>query len=260
MAPEQGGAELPDFQREQLQLTAWLREPDTRPMPAHMPPVRLQIYRELLFNNVAGFIENGFPVLREHLPVDLWNKLVQQFFATHHCQTPYFHGIAEEFLRFFQGLDWPELADYPWVAELVHFEWVELAADIAEAEPVPPGVDPDGDLLQGRPFVSSLVWPLVYHWPVHKFRDNLPASKPADPVCLLVYRDAEHDVGMLEITPLTAVLLEQLQANQDSSGETVLRSIAAQAGFADMEAFLAGGLTSLNELRAIGVILGGLPL
>jgi hypothetical protein len=48
----------------------------------------------------------------------------------------------------------------PWLHELAHYEWVELALQIADDD-LPPH-DPDGDLLAGKPVPSPLAWALAY--------------------------------------------------------------------------------------------------
>ncbi len=250
-------AEQPRFQAQQAALTAWLREPQTVAPPPDIEARRLNIYRELFFNNVAGFVESGFPILKSRLPATLWQRLTQRFFAEHYCQTPYFHEIAQEFLAYFSALEWPELADYPWSRELAHFEWVELAAEIHEASSLVGVVQADGDLLEGVPCLNPLVWPLVYQWPVHEFAASAPPlSKPPQPTCLLVYRDAEEKVGFMQINALTAHLVERLQRQEPCSGRVLLQELARSTGFADTEAFVAAGLSLLEDLRAAGVILG----
>lgn len=250
-------ADRPHFQTVQAGFTAWLREPQTVAPPPAMEMRRLNIYRELFFNNVTGFVESGFPVLKSRLPTALWQRLTERFFAEHHCQTPYFHEIAQEFLTYFSALEWPELADYPWSRELAHYEWVELAAEIHEAEDRPDAVQADGDLLEGVPCLNPLVWPLVYQWPVHALAElPLPLSLPEQPTCLLVYRDADEQVRFMQVNALTAHLVECLQAAEPRSGRALLQALAASMGFADTQAFVAGGLAVLEELRMAGVILG----
>ena len=51
--------------------------------------------------------------------------------------------------------------DPPFLLELAHYEWVELALDIAEQE-LPERVDISAEqLLAGRPLISPLAWPLT---------------------------------------------------------------------------------------------------
>ena len=247
---------LPRLQAEQYAFTRWLRDPEHRPAPEGIEARRLGIYRELFFNNVSGFVENGFPVVRRLLPDPVWQRLTQGFFADHRCHTPYFHEISEEFLKYFNSLDWPELAAFPWLHELVHFEWIELAADVAEAGNAE-RVDPDGDLLAGVPVVSTLAWPLVYHWPVHRFAaEGVPEQMPEKASCIMLYRDADDNVQLLDIAPLTAHLIETLRSYTDVSGQALLTTIGTQVAYNDIPAFISAGAATLAELHHVGVILG----
>ena len=89
-----------DFRARQKALTDWLRDPASVPAPAGMERRRLDVYRELFFNNVAGFVENAYPVLQALTEATEWQRLVAGFFAKHRCHTPYFREIAREFLAF----------------------------------------------------------------------------------------------------------------------------------------------------------------
>lgn len=245
----------PHFQQVQFGLTDWLRKPDQNPAPEGVELRRLQIYRELFFNNVTGFVENAFPILKRLLPAELWARLTAGFFADYRCQTPYFHEISHEFLQYLNSLDWPELEAYPWARELAHYEWVDIAADVAEAEAVPASIVSDGDLLAGIPCLNPFTWVLVYQWPVHRLEEYLPGVQLEAPVCLLVYRDQEERVQQMEINPLTAHLVEALRPG-GATGRERLLALAEQAGYADAESFLVAGEGMLQELRGSGIILG----
>lgn len=250
-------AEPQDFRAHQRQLTDWLRAPATQPAP-DVEPRRLAIYRELFFNNVCSFVEAAYPVLKSLLPAAEWEDLLQRFFAGHRCQSPYFRDISLEFRHWMEAANADWLAAHPWALELMHFEWVELAADCAEAAPEAAAVQPDGDLLAGVPALSPFVWPLVYRWPVHRFAAGEPPAEapPAQPTCLLALRDADDEVRFLPVNPLVARLIELLQQHAPRPGRELLLALAAEAGQADSEAFVAAGAALLEDLRAQGIVLG----
>ena len=169
-----------DFLASQQAFTAWLRHPAQATAPADVPLARLQVYRELLFNNVTGFVEVTFPVARALLPAPLWSRLCESFFADHACHSPLFTHISQQFREFIDGLDWPELNVFPWLRELLHVEWMELAADTAEVDnPAARGLplrhdlpDDDTPLRLAMP-----VWALAYQWPVATWTvDSDPAT------------------------------------------------------------------------------------
>lgn len=245
-----------DFQCLQYAFTAWLREPETRPAPA-VGARRLRVYRELFFNNVSDFVESAYPVLRSLLPGSEWQALLQRFFAEHRAQSPYFRDISLEFRRWLEAARPALLEARPWVAELLHYEWAELAADCAETA-ADAACDPKGDLLDGVPLLRAAVWPLAYRWPVHRLGpDNPPSAEPpAELSCLLLFRDDADRVEQLEVSPLTARLVELLQANEGRSGRELLRRLADEAAAARPEEFVQQGAGLLERLREQGIVLG----
>lgn len=249
-----------DFQSVQKSMTDWLRAPEKMPAPA-VEMRRLEIYRELIHNNIRDFVETAYPVLKSLLPAGEWDALLQGFVAEHRAQSPYFRDISLEFREWMeaQRQDW--LAARPWAQELLHYEWVELAADCAETAADAEDCLPDGDLLNGIPCLRHAVWPLVYRWPVHELAaDNPPAvDAPAQPVCLLVYRDADEDVRVLQVHALSARLVELMQALPQSTGLALLQTLAAEAGLtsaADRDALVQSGAALLQELRQADVLRG----
>ena len=123
-----------------------------------MEPRRLRIYQDLVYNNIEGFISGGFPVLRSLYDDTGWHALVGAFIDQHRCHTPYFLEIGQEFLQFVMRDYRPGESDPPFLAELAHYEWVELALDIAE-EGLPPAVAV-ADVLQAVVRPSPLAWSL----------------------------------------------------------------------------------------------------
>lgn len=217
---------MTDFRVLQQQWTAWIRQPDAQPMPEGEER-RLHIYRELFFNNVSSFVESAFPVLKKHLSESDWQTLLTDFFALHACQSPYFYDISHEFLRFLPTQT-RLLALYPWLIELAHFEWAELAAEMAEAE-WPFAVQ--GDFWQDIPVLSPLLWPLVYQWPVHVFaQQNSPP--PASVCCLLMYRSRDEQVNVMEVNPLTLHLIQSLQRQPQLTGQQIVEGLAEQFNLA----------------------------
>lgn len=248
-----------DFQSLQKEMTAWLREPAVAPAPA-VEMRRLEIYRELIHNNIRDFVETAYPVLQSLLPSTEWDYLLTRFVAEHRAHSPYFRDISLEFRQWMESTRPEWLAAHPWAQELMHFEWVELAADCLEVPADTTAVNPDGDLLAGIPCLREALWPLVYRWPVHELGPDKPppAEVPAQPSCLLVFRDDDDTVDMLVVHPLSARLVELLQAGEARSGRDLLWQLATETAVADAgrESFVDAGAGLLADLRQRGVIRG----
>lgn len=247
------------LQDTQTRLTRWLRDPDTAP-PGGIESRRLAIYRDLVFNNIEAFLAAGFPICKQLFSESEWSALVRQFLLEHRCQSPYFHQICAEFLRFLTGREPP---DKPWLSELAHYEWVELELDIAAGEPFPGGVVRDGDLLTGIPVLASTLRPLSYHWPVHLLGPGNPAvERVPDGVYLLVYRDPDERVAFMELNAATARLLELLLQNQrvdaPVTGAEVIAALGAEMQHPDIEALQGFAAGLLDDMRQRGIVAGAL--
>ena len=70
-------------------------------------------------------------------------------------------------------------------------------------------VEPNGDLLDGRPVQSRLSRLYAYRFPVHRIStDFIPDSPGEQPTYLVIYRKADDRLGFMELNPVTARLLE----------------------------------------------------
>lgn len=243
----------------QLEFAAHIRDPQHAPAPPGIEDRRMAIYRELFFNNLRDLLGRSFPVLRALLGPAGWDAMVRDWLVRHRAQTPLFLELPREFLAYLQEEREPHADDPPFMTELAHYEWVELALSIDEREPELAGVDEGGDLLAGRPVLSPLAWSLAYAWPVHRISPEYrPAEPPAEPTRLVVYRDRRDRVGFLEINLVTARLLELLAgtATPPPTGRECLLGIAAELGHPEPDAVVAAGAALLADLRARDVVLG----
>ena len=245
---------MPDLLRDQqYRFAAHLRDPDHQPAPPGLEDRRLAIYRELFFNNLETLLAGNFPVIRQTLGTHAWHRLVRTFYARHHCQTPLFAEIGREFVHFLQAPD-TDLDTPPWLADLAHYEWVELGLQIADG--TLPAHDPGGNLLAAIPVLSPLAWAVAYAWPVHRIGSaHQPTTPPATPTMLLVRRDRKHEIRFAEISPLVHRLIGILRAGQ-FSGHQALQQLAQEAAVDDLPAFLEQGGIMLQRMHAEGTVLG----
>ena len=245
-----------EFQKLQTRLTAHLRDPEHAAAPDGIEDRRLAIYRELFYNNIEGFLCGAFPVLRQITDDAHWHRMARDFYARHRSADPLFQGLAEEFLSYLDNERGAVEGDPPFLQELAHYEWVELALSVAEDQLTPALADPNGDLLADAPLVSPVAWALSYEFPVHRIGPGfLPAAPGAAPTYLLVYRTRQDEVKFTEINAVTARLMALIEAAPQASGRQHLLQIAAELGAAP-EAIVAAGHEMLLGLRARDVVFG----
>ena len=253
-SPEQT---LPRFQQQQLCFTARIRDPEHAPLPEGIPARRMAIYTEIFFNNIDDQLSGNFPVLRQITPDERWNTIVRDFMIRHRSHTPLFTELAQEFIAYLQQEREPRADDWPFMLELAHYEYVELAVAISPADEDLGEYDPNGDLMSRRPLVGPTAWNLSYQWPVHTIGpEHLPQEPPAEPTHLVVYRDRSDQVHFLEINAVTQRLLQLLKENPDQTGLDVLKLIAGELAHPEPQTVIAAGTELLDELRERNVILG----
>ena len=251
----------------QTAFAAHLRDPETMPAPDGIEERRMQIYRELFYNNIESLLANNFPVIRSLRGDAAWHRLVRDFYREHRAQTPLFPEIGREFLRYLEvRQERGENDDPPFLLELAHYEWVELALALDDTDLASIEHDRNGDLLDAVPLPSPLAWPLAYRWPVQRLGAAYqPDAPPEQPTFLLVLRGRDDNVRFKQIDALTFALLQTLhenlqhEAGKRRSGRAVLLDMAQSHGAPDPDAFVAAGAALLEQLRERDAVLGTLP-
>lgn len=198
------------FQDYQFALTQNLRAPKTVARPANTVPKRVSVYAELIYNNLNGFLESAFPVLRKILKKKRWKKLTRDFLRDHRSQSPLFRDIPQAFLDYLSTVDLQAAGIPPFALELAHYEWLELALDIhPQKVRWPKTVSLD----MTQPVRVNPVLELVaYQFPVHQISpDNQPNTASGGPYFLLLWRNRHHRVGFKVLSAASAQLLHALQ-------------------------------------------------
>lgn len=245
------------LKRQQTAFAAHIRDPQANAAPGDVEDRRMKIYRELFFNNISSLLASNFPVLRAIYDDQRWNVLIRDFYSEHRCQTPLFPEVAKEFLRYLQDGRKNRPNDPPFLLELAHYEWVELALSIDERDPMDSGAEPDGDLVKEVPVLSPLAWPLSYRFPVQLIGpDYLPYEAPDEPTHLLVYRNLDGAVKFMKLNDVSRLLMQFMQEDCESTGHELLLKIAGIIGHPDPDRVVSQGAGLLNELRQKDVLLG----
>ncbi|MDH3788911.1 MAG: putative DNA-binding domain-containing protein [Xanthomonadales bacterium] len=241
----------------QTAFASHIRSPETHAAPAGIEDRRMKIYRDLFFNNIQSLLASNFPVLRTLYDDQGWRQLVRDFYSGHRCQTPLFPEVAKEFLQYLQDGRENSSDDPPFLLELAHYEWVELALSLDEREVDDLPADRDGDVLAGVPVLSPLAWPLSYRFPVHRIKPGFePEAAPDQPSHLLVYRNRAGDVKFMELNDVSRSLLEYLQENRTATGLELLRKIATLINHPDPDRVIEAGSELLLDLGKKDIIAG----
>lgn len=196
------------FQKTQTEFCQWIRSP-TDIQLNECQQQRLQIYHELIYNNICSFIDVVYPITRSLLPESLWQELCQDFFQNAQCDSPFYNDISLQFKEYIAKSDKKYLENYPWLMELLQFEWLELYLDTMELEEkktIHQQLD--------EWYLNATVWILIYQYPVYQWYEGMSIAQiKIDPNAILAWRDERDQIFIHPISPIHALLIEQLNTH-----------------------------------------------
>lgn len=207
-------------------------------------PPRVAIYRRLVRNTLEGVVYKLLPRTREHMGV-AFDDSFTRFLEEEAPRTHYLRDVPFEFVRWATPR-WKDEGAAPWLVDLARHEMASFAVSTVPHLPEPKAEEVALD----RPLLfNSLVRIERYAHVIHE--DAIPP--PARDVALLYYRDDEHALRTLELTPLAAALLEK--ADKVSLQEAIAKS-CEETKIAMNDETLASIARLLADLGERGILLG----
>lgn len=254
--PEKTDDLLPPERMLRLQeaFAAHLRDPERCPPPSGLEERRMAIYRRLFFGNLRNLIARNFPVLKRLLDDSEWDQLIRQLMVEHRSTTPLFPEIGSELLAFIAGKGQSWLDARPWMAELIHWEYLETLARLHEAEV---------SLWEELPLERSRYAPVLnptlqlgrYRYPVHQIRPAfIPSAPLEEPINLLVFRRYDDQIGFERVNDMALRLLLLMQSNPGTTGLVLLQLLAEELSIEPKEHTIENAWSLLKHLSQQGVI------
>jgi hypothetical protein len=218
-------------------------------------PRRLAVYRSLVQNGLSSVVLRMLPRTRARMNAACAGRFdadLAAFLDEVGPRTHYLRDVPAEYLAWAEPR-WradPRVPAY--LTDLaIHERTAFAVAASASASRIPPA-----EVALHRPLAFLESTRLLHHaWAVHELpEDEEDTQEPAyREVHLLAYRDADHAVRWLDLTPLAAAILVRLIAGEPL-GEAVARACAeAKVAAASVLPDLARLLADLGER---GVVLG----
>ena len=215
---------------------------------------RLFVYRELIQGTL-------FEALRATIPrsvARLGNRLdpaMARFLSERGPQTHYLRDVTIEFLEFsLESFEQnPEIPDY--IPDLARHEWSQILVGSMQAQPQDHVV---GELALEQPVVFIEAARLMtYRFAVHELPEDLEDRQEPQrrPTTLLVYRNPEHEVRYLSLSPLAADILSRLLHQKIALGEAITQACAANHQEVS-QTVIDGSAKLLADLAERGVLLG----
>lgn len=242
------------FQKIQQQFYRHIKDPN-QPAISELEDRRLKVYRELFFNNVLGFLSNGFPVLAEIYGSAKWETLAREFFINHHSRSPYFVDISKEFVEFLSNEYELKESDPDFLLELAHYEWLELAISIRkESKDI---VHWEEGTEVSSVSLSELAEPVSYQFPVHQIKPGSDFQSSEHPTFLVVNRNSDDEVKFTEINAITAHMLTIIQQTQTISIDELMGILTKDLPNIPQEQVVEGARITLMELLKSQILVPG---
>jgi hypothetical protein len=151
---------------------------------------QIQVYCDLVEHRFDDVLSHAFPILRSKISHELWISSMRLFIQSH-PKSPIVWQMAGEFRAFLLKT---KPFYFPWLFDLLWFEWMEIQSMMA---------------IENR-LTTVVSWEWTEHWnlansafirrlryPVHRASWNTPSQTHL----LLYCHQEEHEVYYLEITP-----------------------------------------------------------
>ncbi len=213
---------------------------------------RIGVYRSLVRGTLRDAVELALPRTLARLG-GVFDEYFARFLAERGPRTHYLRDVTNELLDFCAPL-WAADPRVPaWALELARHEALQIVVS-SHREAVVPHELGELELERGLRFVGA-ARVARYGFAVQRLPSDEDDRTPPErtPTALFVYRDPEHDVRYLELSPLAASLLERLL--EGASLKDAVLGACSETGVEPALA-LEGTARLLADLAARGALLG----
>jgi len=217
--------------------------------PQYQPEGRFKTYRELVVQGMLDVLESMCPIANHILSEGEWREIFWHFLKKSRPQSAILRTLPYEVAQFLQ--EDPSLIreKYPYLGELMEYEYLEVQVRFAPEEELK--ISPSKLYLNPAHVLRH------YRWPVHFISESHhnPADLPQGDYYLFIWRDPKNwEVKFMEVNPLVASLLKSLKARAPSESEA-LKEVAREMGIEFGSEYLQEGQALIKGLYSQGILL-----
>lgn len=166
-------------------------------------------YRRLVYNVVEDTLQSAYPLTFELLTTREWKSLVNRFFKEHACVSPQVWYMPRELYEFVTSKPSSLTRRYPFLAELLWFEWLEV--QLYMMEDVAVEYRREGDFLTERLVLNPEHHLQYFSFPVHLKNARLITLSDKGNYFLIVHRSPENGaVSFTDLSPAFVRMIELL--------------------------------------------------
>ncbi len=212
------------------------------------------LYRELIFFTIQSALLNYYPLTYALLGEEKWQELIQDFFSAYPCGDPQFWKMPKGLAEYAEKSGWGERVQIPFLADLLHFEWLEIEVCMMEDHLIPI-LNLDGDVLEDIPYLNPDHCIITYSYPIfQQLSLDKPLKKGQYPLFGFRHPDS-LDAHFFSVSHFFRTLIEIIaQCNQ--SGRDAIKMAATQCSVIIDERVFQSGRKFLEDLVTKRAVLG----
>lgn len=217
-------------------------------------PIHVKHYRRLVYNIIADSLQSAYPLTHQMLDQQTWDRLIDEFFSEHHCQSPQVWTMPKELYEYMRAKSHPLFDRYECLPNLMWMEWLEVELYMMEDLHVPhhnKGLSGNGKMV-----INPEHRLLKLSFPVHM--KNAGTINFADKSDYFLSMHRDPSTGKVIFNDLSVFffrMMEILAKNPMKSGE-LIEETAADFGIPSDQMVHAHSLTFLKKAIQNQLILG----
>ena len=183
-----------------------------------------------------------------------WDRLVNDFFTDHKAQSPQVWKLAGEFFGYWKSNPHALMEKYPFLPDLLAFEWIEIEVFMMEDIPYP-GASDNGDYLADPVAFNPEHRIIRVEYPVHIRNAKRITSADKNDHYILIFREQESGkVQFIDMSAYLTLVIENMINGLTLSA--ILNELKAQVNENDLEELSTNTVEFLHTLKAKKFILG----
>lgn len=172
---------------------------------------RIHHYRRLVFNITNGTLKQAYPITFKLFTDAQWKAIVNDYFENHNAQEYRIWQMPKEFFQFAKKQNYAEKFSFPFLNDLLLFEWIEIDVHTMEDE-IFPDYKNEGNIWEDKLVMNPEYRLLQLEYPVHTKKTKEITEADKGNYFLLAYRESENfGVRFMNLSVLYAYTIEQIE-------------------------------------------------
>ena len=210
---------------------------------------RLHHYRRLVYNVIYDTLASAYPITKAYLGKEKWKSLIDDFFKNYPNQSPQIWKMPYGLFEYLMDYPNPHSETFPFLAELVHFEWLEIElyaeSDIEIGKAVSTlesiNINPHHRIVQ-------------LSYPFHRLSVAAAIQSPETKFVVLFRNLENYKIEFSEVSILVAQVLKALPEN-DCDFLHTMKKIAVNYNISEVELIEKQAHTLLSKFKQLGLFL-----